>query len=150
MYSIVCSLFTTCFKKYDVCCFIGIMSDYFSDCSVAPKGPPAPFSLSPKPLAQEGDDQALQKEPWDSGTNSSASFLLSVSGQSFKPQLPHLLNGANTGNLLMRLLPGFREVRGAEVKTIRDSPKQATNKQAEEGVTESRGLQPGRHSNPVL
>lgn len=121
------------------------MSDYFSDCSVATKGPRAPFSPSlvlPKPLAQEVDDQASQKEPWDSGTNSSASFLLAISGQSFKPQFPHLLNGANTGTLLMRLLPGFREVRDAEVKTIRDSPKQATNKQAGEGVIESRGLQP--------
>lgn len=44
--------------------------------------------------------------------------------------------------LLMRLSQGFMEVRIAEVKTIKDSPKQATNKQAGEGVFESRGLQP--------
>lgn len=60
-----------------------------------------------------------------------------------------LLNGANTGTLLMRLLPGFREVRGAEVKTIRDAPKQATNQQAGEGVIEGKGLEPD-HPGQIL
>lgn len=39
-----------------------------------------------------------------------ASSLLSASGGSFKPRFPYLLNGANTGVLLLRLLLGFREM----------------------------------------
>lgn len=78
------------------------MSDYFSDCSVATEGLPAPLSPSlvlPKPLAQEGDVQALQKEPWDPGTNLVLPLSCCLSQTGHLNQFPHLLNGVNAGTL---------------------------------------------------